>query len=123
MLAQVCAEEQGQGVIDNPPIRPMGLPTSTGVRGKFVTKPYCRAIALSEPILGVDGDGYWTQVASPDIVRRLVHLLGATDSETRLGSGMVLTKFCERTSGLVGRLVEGGGGVGVSVCVCVDVCL
>lgn len=82
-------------MIDNPPARPMGMPVPTGMRSKLVTKPYCRAIAMSEPILNVDGEAYWEQVASPDIVRRLVHLLGATDSETRLGSGMILTKFCE----------------------------
>jgi hypothetical protein len=92
---QVCAEEQGQEVMDNPPLQPRGMPTKTGLHSKLVTRPYCRAIALSEPVLSIDGESYWSQVASPEIVRRLVHLLAASDSETRLGSSMVLSKFCE----------------------------
>jgi hypothetical protein len=92
---QLVDEEQGAGTVSNPPLVARDLPRNAG---STVTMPYTRAIAVSEPVLRVDGERYYDSVASADIVRRLVHLLSATDSETRMGSSMVLTKLCESES-------------------------
>ena len=83
--------------MESPPDKPRAMTTNIGPHSKFVTKPYCRGIAVSEPVLNIDGEAYWEHVASADMLRRLVHVLAATDSETRLGASMILTKFCDRT--------------------------
>lgn len=44
---------------------------------------------------------YWRALATPDIVRRVVHLLRARDAETKLGAVLVLSKLAagERRGG------------------------
>lgn len=57
---QVVREEQGDRVVDTPPLYPVPLEKF----GKFnVTKPYFIAIARSEPILGIEGPEYWWVLA------------------------------------------------------------
>lgn len=56
LYVQAVRLEQGPGVIENPPVYPVPAKEF----GAFsVTKPYCLAIAKSEPTLTIEGNGYW----------------------------------------------------------------
>lgn len=92
-VLQVVKAEQGDDILDNPPDKPAPVPPPSMIASATKSAPYCRAIALSEPVLTVDGDGYWTVVCSGDVLRRLFQLLSAKDSETRLGACMLLSKL------------------------------
>jgi hypothetical protein len=116
--------EQGSGVIENPPRYPV---TAKELGEYSVTKPYCAGIAVSEPVLKIEGPEYWCApgfldlcnrsasktvvfvsiepcrdvIAHADIVRRLVQLLSASDSSTRMGASMALAKLATRPCGSV----------------------
>ncbi len=60
-VPQVVREEQGDGVVDSPPVYPRPVDDSNRFQ---VTRPYCRGIAYSEPCMQIEGPAYWCELSS-----------------------------------------------------------